>query len=80
MAVMPAPENTNCLCWTSQAHIWRPHMALLYRSSSADDLLRVELQRKRAKRNVNLPPDNAVNNLRDLGFDFASVVEADEDG
>jgi hypothetical protein len=29
---------------------------------------------------VDLPTQNAVNNLRDLGFDFATVVETGEDG
>jgi hypothetical protein len=45
-----------------------------------DNLLGANLERKRAELDVNLPASNTVNNLRDLGFDFASVVETGEDG
>lgn len=34
--------------------------------------------RERSEHDVSLPPDNAVNDPCDLGFDFATVVETGE--
>jgi hypothetical protein len=44
-----------------------------------ENLLGANLERKRAASDVNRPASNAVNNLRDLGFDFTAVVETGED-
>jgi hypothetical protein len=39
----------------------------------------VDYQSKRAKGNVDFPPDNTVNDLRNFGFDFAAIMETGEE-
>ena len=43
----------------------------------SDNLRPTHDQGKHAERDVDLSPSDTVNNLRDLGFDFAAIVEAD---
>jgi hypothetical protein len=46
----------------------------------ADDLLRVNLQGYQSVCDVNLAPCYAIDDSCNLGFDFAAIIEAGEDG
>jgi hypothetical protein len=49
-------------------------------SNLADDLLRVDLQGYEAVCDVNLSPRYAIHDPRNLGFDFAAIIQPDDHG
>jgi hypothetical protein len=54
-------------------------MSVQGRTSSRNNPRLIHNQRESTERDVNLPASNAVNDFCNLGFDFAFIVETDED-